>query len=366
MKQLKLNEEHPFWLKVPLILIGLCLVVVIMIYGKFILMPLVFAAFFAMILNPVIRFFEFKKVGRVFSIIVALFLVMIVVGGILTLITTQFVQFADRVPEVTEKLKTTSAEAIQFLERATGMSEATLTAQIKDGLQNFIDTSGEFLSSFISATTGTITFLTLVPIFVFFMLYYKEMYRTFFEKLLERSSNSQIDSVIEKIQKVTQNYLVGLIAVMGILAVLNTIGLFIIGLEYFVFFGVFAAFLAIIPYIGIVMGALPPILFAFLIGDSIITPLLVIGVFAVVQFLEGNFISPNIIGSKVEINPFVALIALIVGGGIWGIAGMILFVPLIGILRVIFIQIEELKPYGYLLGNTVEYEKVSSEKIKEK
>jgi predicted PurR-regulated permease PerM len=122
-----------------------------------------------------------------------------------------------------------------------------------------------------------------------------------------------------------------------------------------VFFGVFAAMMAVIPYIGIIIGALPPLLFALLLGDSIITPLLVLAVFGSVQFLEGNFISPRIVGSKVSINPFMAMLALIVGGEVWGISGMILFVPFIGILRVIFEEIPELKPYGYLLGNRIEY-----------
>jgi predicted PurR-regulated permease PerM len=97
------------------------------------------------------------------------------------------------------------------------------------------------------------------------------------------------------------------------------------------------------------------LLFALLLGDSIITPLLVIAVFGTVQFLEGNFISPRIVGSKVSINPYMAMLALIIGGELWGISGMILFVPLIGILRVVFEQIDDLKPYGYLLGNRIEY-----------
>ncbi len=188
------------------------------------------------------------------------------------------------------------------------------------------------------------------------MLYYKEMYLVFFKKVMQYdNTDSEVEDLVERIQKVTQNYLVGLLSVIGILAVLNTTGLFIIGMEHAIFFGVFAALLAVIPYIGIIIGALPPLLFALLLGDSLLTAALVVAVFGVVQALEGNFISPKIVGSKVSINPFVAIIALIIGGEIWGIAGMILFVPLVGILKVIFSEIEGLKPYGYLLGNSIEY-----------
>ena len=359
--QVKANKEYPFWLKASVTLAGLSLLFVILSYGKFILMPLAFAAFLSMLLNPIVEKLESWKVGRAISIIITMLMVLIVFAGVITLISAQFVQFAERVPEVTERLKDVTADGIQFLEETVGLSEEQRTDYLEQGLSNLIDRSGSYVSSILGATTSTCTLMSLLPIFVFFMLYYKEMYQTFFRKLFERKDGvSKIDEVLDNVQDVTQNYLVGLLTVIGILAVLNTTGLMIVGLEHAIFFGVFASLMAIIPYIGIIIGALPPLLFAFLLGDSLITPVLVMAVFGTVQFLEGNFISPRIVGSKVAINPFMAMLALIIGGEIWGISGMILFVPLIGILRVIFTEIEELKPYGYLLGNQIEYKEAES------
>ena len=151
-----------------------------------------------------------------------------------------------------------------------------------------------------------------------------------------------------------------MIIVVVILGLLNAIGLWIIGLENALFFATFAALLAVIPYIGIIIGSLPAVLYALLFSGSLWMPLGVIAVFAVVQFLEGNFITPNIIGSRVSINPFMALVALIIGGQIWGIVGMIIFVPFVGILKCIFDEVEDLRPYGYLLGNTVEYKSTAA------
>lgn len=359
--QVKANKEYPFWLKASVTLAGLSLLFVILSYGKFILMPLAFAAFLSMLLNPIVEKLESWKVGRAFSIIITMLMVLIIFAGVITLISAQFVQFAERVPEVTERLKDVTADGIQFLEETVGLSEEQRTDYLEQGLSNLIDRSGSYVSSILGATTSTFTLMSLLPIFVFFMLYYKEMYQTFFRKLFERKDGvSKIDEVLDNVQDVTQNYLVGLLTVIGILAVLNTTGLMIVGLEHAIFFGVFASLMAIIPYIGIIIGALPPLLFAFLLGDSLITPVLVTAVFGTVQFLEGNFISPRIVGSKVAINPFMAMLALIIGGEIWGISGMILFVPLIGILRVIFTEIDELKPYGYLLGNQIEYKEEES------
>lgn len=353
---IKTERVYPFWLKASVTLIGLSLLIVIMSYGKFILMPLAFAGFLSMLLNPLVNKLESWKLGRAFSIILTILMVLVIFAGIITLISAQFVQFAERIPEVTERLKSVTTEGIRFLEETVGLSQEQRTNYLEQGLSNLIDSSGQYVSSFLGATTSAFTLMSLLPIFIFFMLYYKDMYQTFFGKLFEqKDGTARIDIVLTDVQEVTQNYLVGLLTVIGILAILNTTGLLLIGLEHAIFFGVFASLMAIIPYIGIIIGAFPPLLFAFLLGDSLITPLLVMAVFGTVQFLEGNFISPRIVGSKVAINPFMAMLALIIGGEIWGISGMILFVPLIGILRVIFSEIETLKPYGYLLGNRIEY-----------
>jgi predicted PurR-regulated permease PerM len=327
-------------------------------YGKFILMPLAFAAFLAMLLSPVVNKLESWKLGRAFSIIITILMVLVIFAGLISLISAQFVQFAERVPEVTNRLQVVANESIEFLEKKVGISQEQQTDYLRRGIGDLLARIRGFIGGLIGATSSAVTLMTLLPIFVFFLLYYRRMYQNFFHAIFSKSDErSNVDDVLDNVQDVSQNYLAGLLTVMGILAILNITGLMIIGLEHAVFFGVFAALMAVIPYLGIIIGALPPLLFALLLGDSIFTPVFVLIVFGIVQFLEGNFISPRIVGSKVAINPFMAMLALIVGGEIWGISGMILFVPLIGILRVIFEEIPELKPYGYLLGNRIEYDK---------
>lgn len=356
------NDLYPFWLKAPIILFGLCLLVIIMSYGRFILIPLAFSALFSMLLSPIIKRLESWGVSRMISIVLALSVITIFLAGFITLITVQLIQFSDSSPDIAEKLKSTSYAGIHFIEGITGISEDKLTEYIKNGLETLFETGSNFMSSLAEAAKGALIFLGLLPIFIFFMLYYKEMYRTFLEKTFVESHNSDIDIVIERVQRVTQNYLVGVFTVIGIMGVLNTIGLLIIGLDYAIFFAVFASFLAIIPFVGSIIGMLPAVIYALLFGDSFLLPLLVIGIFTTVQLIESSFITPKIIGSKVSINPFVAIIALLIGGKIWGIAGMILFIPMIGILRVGFAQVKVLEPYGYLLGNIIDYKESERKK----
>ncbi len=349
-------RQYPFWLRSTVILFGLVLLVVILSYGEFILMPLALAALLAMLLEPVSRWLEKLKIGRALSIVLSMILVFMLLSGVFFLLSFQFMQFAEQLPQAGDRLQQVSTEVLQFFENTFGVSPDRQISYLESGLQQIIDQSGQYASTALSATTSVFTMVGLLPIFIFFMMYYKEMYQTFLRKVWKDESNASVDAVIAGIQSVTKNYLVGMIMVIVILGILNAIGLLIIGLDHAIFFASFAAILAIIPYIGIIMGSLPAILYALLFSGSLLMPLGVIAVFAVVQFLEGNFITPNIIGSRVSINPFMALVALIVGGNIWGIVGMIIFVPFVGILKCIFDEVEDLRPYGYLLGNTIEYE----------
>lgn len=355
MQTQKSSKFYPFWLKATLILVGVLAVFVLLSYGKFIFMPLAFSALIAMLLDPISNFLQRFKINRMASIILSMLLLFLLLSSIVSLLSIQLVQFADRLPEASEKIQSVSNDLIQFFEVTFNLSPNRQVEFFEQGLETVVNRSGEYLSSALGATTNIFTTLGLLPFFVFFMMYYKNMYRTFLHNVWE-DKNKEIDSVIDSIQAVTQNYIIGMMTVITLLAILNAIGLWVVGIEHTLFFAVFAAILAVIPYIGIILGSLPAVIFALLFTDSLFNPLAVISVFAIVQFLEGNFITPNVIGSRVSINPFMALLALIIGGQLWGISGMILFVPFLGILKCIFDQVEELKPYGYLFGDSHVYQ----------
>jgi predicted PurR-regulated permease PerM len=122
-----------------------------------------------------------------------------------------------------------------------------------------------------------------------------------------------------------------------------------LGIDHAIFFGILSGVLTIIPYIGIIIGALFPLIMALITKDSLWYAVGVVIVFTVVQFLEGNFITPRITGSKVSINALAAIIALVIGGKILGVAGMILAIPAIGVLKIVLSHSQHLKPFVILL-----------------
>jgi len=152
---------------------------------------------------------------------------------------------------------------------------------------------------------------------------------------------------------IIQSYLVGLVFEMIIMAVLNSVGLLFLGIDYAIILGILAAILNIIPYIGGIIATLLPMFIAFVTKDSLIYPVLVFVVTIFIQFIDNNYIVPKIVASRVQINALISVIAVLVGGALWGVSGMFLSIPLIAILKVIFDHIEPLKPWGFLLGNIV-------------
>jgi len=183
---------------------------------------------------------------------------------------------------------------------------------------------------------------------MFLLLLYRNKFKEFFLSIVP-DDNEEL-AWKKEIEKVTQGYISGLMLVTLIIAALNTTGLLILGIDHAIFFGILSGILTIIPYVGIFIGALLPVLMALITKDSVWYAAGVVMVFSVVQFMEGNFITPRITGSKVSINALAAIIALLIGGKILGIAGMILAVPAIGVLKILLSYSSHLKPFVILIG----------------
>lgn len=344
----------PLWLQYVFVIIGIYVVFHILYLGQSIIVPLAFAGLFAVLLAPICNRLKKYKLGHAGSIIVSMLLFLLGILGILFLISLQFIEFTEQIPEMTNRLKEYTDQLILLLEEQLQIGQKQQVQYLNQGINKLIDRSGQVATTVISTTTNIFTFLVLLPIYTFFLLYYRDMLYNFLLKLADQYQLGEINVLKNNVQGVVQRYIIGMLSVMLILALLNTVGLLIVGLDHALFFGGFAAFLALIPYMGIILGAIPPVLFALLMYDSLFYAVGVIVVFTIVQFLEGNFITPNVMSSQVSINPLAALLALFIGGQLWGIAGMILFIPLIGITKVVFDHVEALKPFGYLLGNTRE------------
>jgi predicted PurR-regulated permease PerM len=145
----------------------------------------------------------------------------------------------------------------------------------------------------------------------------------------------------------------GLFLELILVAVLNSIGLLILGLDYAILLGILGAVLNLIPYVGGIVGTFIPMLVAAVTKDSYMYAAWVMVIYAFVQFIDNNVIVPRIVASRVKLNGLVSIIIVIIGNALWGVSGMFLAIPVAAISKVIMDQIEPLKPWGFLLGNSI-------------
>jgi len=286
----------------------------------------------------------------VFAIVLAIILLLIVLSVVFILVANEIIGFTNELPEMSDRLDSAIYSLQGIIEDRFNVSPESQITWLSDKTTEFVENSGDLLGGFMKSTGSFLAAIGLIPFYVFFILFYRDHLKEFVFQVTDRDNHQNVGMIMKKIQKVIQHYLSGLFTVMLILAVLNISALLIIGVKHAIFFGVFAALLTIIPYIGVFIGSALPILYTLAMSDSYLTPLIVYLTFTGIQTLEGNVITPNIVGSKVSINPLVAIIALVIGAHVWGITGMIIFVPFVAMLKVAFDHIEPLKPYGLLLG----------------
>jgi predicted PurR-regulated permease PerM len=348
-----MTQNLPLAARIALTLFNIIALVYILSVLQGVLVPLAFGGLFSLLLYPICRKLEQWKLPRIVAIMVCIVLVAGFLTVLFMLVINQFQVFSDELPQYTSKLNDLLQKTQLFIEQKLNIRRSRQGAELQKYGLEAMKNSGEFISDFLSGASNVLANASLVPIYVFFFLYYRDFLRKFLHKVFRKKAKaSKIDEVLRKIYEVVQNYLLGLFLVIFIVAVLNSVGLLILEIDYAIFFGTFAAFLLLIPYIGIAIGSLLPILMALLTKNSPLYALGVLGVFLLVQALESNFITPYVVGSKVSINSFAAILALLLGGQLWGMAGLILALPIIAILKVVFDNVDSLKPYGYLLGDS--------------
>lgn len=343
--------QQPFPTRLAYVLISLVIIIYGMYMLKDLLIPLAFAGIFALLLLPVCQFLEGLRFQRWLAITIVILLTLGILISLFYLVYIQIMDFEEILPQLSEKAEKFYADIQIYIRRNFHISRTQQKVEGKKYLTEFLKSNSDILGNTLSTTTGLLGNLTLIPLYIFLMLLYRDFIKVFFYKAFKSVSSHRVNVVLTKIKSVVIDYMVGLIMVIGIIGILNTVGLYILGIDHAIFFGFLASFLVLLPYIGIAIGSLLPILFALITKDS---PLYAVGVaslFATIQFLEGNFITPYIVGSKVSINSMAAIISLIVFSTLWGMGGLVLALPLTAIIKVIFDSVERLKPFGFLLGD---------------
>ena len=316
--------------------------------------PLLFSGILTILLLPINAFLERRGIPRILAIILTIILAIGALVGISYLIVWQVIHLESLIPQIITKTEQWFTEIQRFIAQRFKINAKDQIAEGQKYLINTLKGSSAFFASALSGMTGLLANFTLLPLYIFLMLLYRDFFLVFLYKLFHHVSNPRIDVVVAKVKDIILNYMVGLLLVILIVGSLNTLSLWLLDIENALFFGFLAAILLLIPYIGIMIGSLLPALVALATKDSAWYAVGVIAVFMFIQMIEGNYITPKITGSKVSINSFVAILSIILFSMLWGTAGMIVALPVIASLKVVFDSIPELKPYGFLIGEPLD------------
>jgi predicted PurR-regulated permease PerM len=338
--------------KVFYILATLIAVFTIMKLAEDLLIPFTFAILFAFILYPVVKWFRQKKIGDTWSIVIAMGSVTVILLSLIFLLSAQIVKMTDDYSSFQEDLRAVFDTSISFLNQQVTFIPHIQVDTISGTVSAFFGNNGfSLVSGTLGFTSVFLSYFSLSVIFTFLILLYSRQLTDAITQFSQKKNQESVRKMLKEVQQVGQQYLTGMVILIIILGILNSIGLFSLGIKYAFFFGFLAALLAVIPYVGSFIGGIVPTIFALITYDSIWYPIGVIAIFWFIQFLEGNFLNPKIVGGRLNLNALFSILSLIGGGLLWGIPGMILFLPFMAILKTISAYYEELKPLAKLIGN---------------
>lgn len=347
MPQSPLRNKIPVAFKwTPYILSG----ALILYFGRNILVPIAFALLISFVLYPVCAWLEKKGLGKGMSITISVAL--LVISGLLValLLVFQVIQFAGEWPLIQGKFGASVQELSDALVDLWGITKDDQSKW----LTKISDQSGASILSVVRTailgSASSFTLLILIPVYTALILYNRRYWLEILYRFVPENEKPMVLSILSHTIKTYYNFIKGMAVVYLVVGILNSIGLLLLGVPHAILFGFIASILTFIPYLGIMVGAVLPMTMAWITYDSIWYPLGIAGIFIFVQYLEANVIFPFAVGKRLNVNTLAILVAIFAGELLWGMAGMILFIPFLGIAKFMADQNPKWKTVSLILG----------------
>ncbi|WP_276361995.1 AI-2E family transporter [Daejeonella sp. H1SJ63] len=344
-------KELPLTVKRSIELLGICLLGAILAIGQNIIMPVLLAFFLSIVLLPVYRFLRAKKFPEIVSIILPILLGAVFISAVIWFFSIQINNLAADSPQIQKNISSHLNTLSKWISKKTDISTQEQLQFISDQSNKLLNYAGDLAGGAANSLTSALIYIGLVPIYIYLFLTYKNLLLRFVFVWFEESEHKNVREVMKETEGIIKGYLIGLaIQITYIIILLGGI-LLLFDIPHALLIGVIFALLNLIPYVGALIGNILGALLTLTSSQEILPIFIVLGVIAFVQFLDNNILMPRIVGSKVKINAFVAIIGVFVSGSLAGLTGMFLALPIIAILKVIFDRSEMFKPWGILLGD---------------
>ncbi|MCJ8209330.1 AI-2E family transporter [Mucilaginibacter sp. RS28] len=354
----------PFYAKLSFTLVSLIAFGYLVIVGKELLDPMMFGFLFAILLLPLSNFFESRlKLPRSASTFISILLMLALIGGIIYLVASQISGLMSDWPMLKKQIDE-SGRAVQiWVQNTFHVNIDSQMTYIHHTTDKIMSSGTTVVGQTVLSVSGLLLFFVFILIYTFLIMFYRRLLFQFVVKVFGKKHSSIVRSIAENIQSILRQYIIGLLLEMFVVACIACTVFWAIGIKYAALLGIITGLFNIIPYVGIFSALLLSTIITFATGfisKALFVAIAVICIHAV----DANLLLPVIVGSKVRLNALITFIGIVVGEMLWGLSGMFLSIPFIAILKIIFDHIEDLKPWGYLLGGDYEFKKSAEKKMK--
>jgi predicted PurR-regulated permease PerM len=332
------------------ILLVLVLTTIILVYAKAFLVPLIFGALLSMLLLPVTKWLQRKGLPKGLAAFLTIFLLVIIFAIVIGLISWQISGIAEDASKIEKQISQRYSELRDYVAEHLGISQQKQEEVIRKQQESSTGKLSSMLTGLIAGVGSFLTDFILVLVYIFLFIYYRMRLKNFLIRIVPKEQEANAEEIVESAKTVTQKYLTGLGLMIVGLWIMYGIGFTIAGVKNSVFFAVLCGVCEIVPFVGNLFGTTVTVLMTLAQGGSLNMIIGVIITYALVQTFQSYVLEPLVVGAEVNINPVFTIIGLVAGEAIWGIAGMILAIPLLGILKIICDHIDSLKPFAYLIG----------------
>lgn len=332
-------------------LLGVILCILTLYVGANVIMPILLSFFISIMLLPIYRFLRTRKIPEIISIIFSILLLVIFLSGIIWFFSAQVSKLVNDFDQIKENVNNHLTNLSSWIDNKLGFSGKEQTKFINEQSNNLLNSLGKILGGAMGSFSNMVVFFGLIPIYIYLMLFYKNLFLKFIFMWFAPSDHEKVKEGLKESEAIIKNYLLGLMIQITYMTVLLGGLMTIFGIKHALLIGIIFAILNLIPYIGALFGNIIGVLLTLSSTDQLSDVITVLIIISVVQFLDNNILMPRIVGSKVKINAFAAILGVIVGGSIAGISGMFLALPSIAVLKIIFDRTKILKQWGVLLSD---------------
>jgi len=355
--------DDKFLNKAIKVLLFVFLLALVLHYGKPFFVPLTFAGLLSMLLLPVSLKLEGWGMNKAVAIVLSILLIVLFFGGIIALLAWQISDISQDASQIEHSIQQKIQQVKQYVSNTLGISP-----QKQQELFQKQQSSGGKLASFLSGALTSVgavfTNFLLVLVYIFLFMYFREHLKKFILKLFPKTQQAEAGKVIESSRKVAQKYITGLMLMIIGLWIMYSIGFAIVGVKNFFFFAILCGLLEIVPFVGNLIGNILTVVVSLAQGGDMNLVIGILVTYGLVQFIQSYILEPLVVGSEVSIHPVFTIIGIVAGEFIWGIAGMILAIPILGITKIVCDHVEPLKPFGFLIGEEKKKHSSMIDKVK--